>query len=127
MPISILHLGLPMDHPSIPAEERPKITKRLADLQQGMSAAGYTYEIFFLSPEGGLEDFRNRLRAQPCDGVLLGGAVGGDPAMSYFMEQIVDTTHEVAPKAKIMFYSHSVDVRVTVGRWFPVDAMPKHS
>jgi hypothetical protein len=42
----------------------------------------------------------------------------GDPAMSYFMEQIIDATHEAVPRAKIMFYNHSVDVRVTVGRWF---------
>jgi hypothetical protein len=38
--------------------------------------------------------------------------------MSYFMEQIIDATHELAPEAKIMFYSHSVDVRVIVERWF---------
>jgi hypothetical protein len=37
--------------------------------------------------------------------------------MSYFMEQIIDVTHELAPKAKIMFHNHSVDVRETVERW----------
>jgi hypothetical protein len=39
--------------------------------------------------------------------------------MTYFMEQIVDAAHEVVPKAKIMFFNHSVDVRETVERWFP--------
>jgi hypothetical protein len=34
------------------------------------------------------------------------------------MEQIVDVTHEVAPKAKIMFYNHAVDVRAIDERWF---------
>ena len=38
--------------------------------------------------------------------------------MSYFIEQIIGATHEVAPKAKIMFYDHSVDVRAIVERWF---------
>jgi hypothetical protein len=38
--------------------------------------------------------------------------------MSYFLEQIIDAAHEVAPQAKIMFFNHSVDVRVTVERWF---------
>jgi len=38
--------------------------------------------------------------------------------MSYFMEQIIDATHEVAAKAKIMFYNHSVDVHAIVERWF---------
>jgi len=119
MPIFILHVGLPLDHAAIPAEERPKIAKRLTNLQQGMRSAGYNYEIFTISPEGGLEDFKNRLRAQPCDGVLIGGGIASDPAMTYFMEQIVDATHEVVPRAKIMFYNHSADVRTTVERWFP--------
>jgi hypothetical protein len=118
LPVSILHIGLPLDHPSIPAEERPKIAKRLSDLQERMTRAGYQYEITHASPETGLDGFKNHLRTQPCDGVLIGGAVAGDPALSYFMEQIIDATHEVAPKAKIMFYNHSVDVRVIVERWF---------
>jgi putative oxidoreductase len=50
-----------------------------------------------------LDGFKHQLRAQPCDGVLIGGGVAGDPAMSYFMEQIVDVTHEVAPKRKLCF------------------------
>jgi tRNA-dihydrouridine synthase len=116
--ISIFHIGLPLDHPSIPAEERPKITKRLSDLQERMRGAGYNYEIIHASPESGLEDFKRRLRTQPCDGVLIGGGVVGDPAMSYFLEQIIDTTHEAAPKAKIMFFNHSVDVLTIVERWF---------
>jgi hypothetical protein len=119
MPISILHVGLPLDHPLIPSQERPKITKRLADLQQRMRGAGYNYEIVYASPQSGLEDFKNQLRTQPCDGVLIGGGIASDAAMTYFMEQIVDAVHEVVPKAKIMFFNHSVDVRETVERWFP--------
>jgi hypothetical protein len=116
--VSIFHIGLHLDHPSIPVEERPKITKRLSDLKEKMRGAGYNYEIVYSSPESGLEDFKHQLRTQPCDGVLIGGGVASDPAMTYFMEQIVDATHEVVPKAKIMFYNHSVDVLTTVERWF---------
>lgn len=118
MAVSIFHIGLPLDHPSIPVEERPKITKRLNDLRERMTRAGYQYEIVHASPEAGLDAFKQQLRTQPPDGVLIGGAVAGDPAMSYFMEQIINTTHELAPKAKIMFYNHSVDVRTIVERWF---------
>jgi hypothetical protein len=116
--ISIFHIGLPLDHPSIPAEERPKITKRLSDLQERMRAAGYNYEIIHASPETGLEGFKHQLRTQPCDGVLIGGGVASDPAMTFFMEQIIDATHEVVSEAKIMFFNHSVDVRTTVEHWF---------
>jgi hypothetical protein len=118
MAVSIFHIGLPLDHPSIPAEERPKITRRLSELQQRMRAAGYSYEIIQASPEGGLEGFKHQLQTQPCDGVLIGGGVASDPDMSYFMEQIIDATHEVAPKAKIMFHNHAVDPRTTVNNWF---------
>ncbi len=118
MTVSIFHIGLPLDHPSIPPEDRPKLTKRLSDLQQRMRAAGYNYEIVHASPETGLEGFKNKLRTQPCDGVLIGGGVVSNPEMTYFLEQIVNETHEAAPKTKIMFFSHSVDPRVTVERWF---------
>ena len=118
MTVSIFHIGLPLDHPAIPAEERPKLTKRLSDLKERMRAAGYKYEIIHAPPETGLESFKHQLRTQPCDGVLIGGGVAGDPAMSYFLEQIIDATHEVVPKAKIMFFNHSDDVRTIVERWF---------
>ena len=83
-----------------------------------MTSAGYQYEIVHASPETGLDAFRHLLRTQSCDGVLIGGGVAGDPDLSYFMERIIDATHEVAPKAKIMFYNHSVDVQTIVERWF---------
>jgi hypothetical protein len=101
--VSIFHIGLPLDHPSIPVEEPPKITKRLSDLQERMIRAGYKYEIIHASAETGLDGFKHQLRTQPCDGALIGGAVAGDPAMSYFMEQIIDATYEVVPKAKLCF------------------------
>ncbi len=118
MAVSIFHIGLPLDHPSIPVEERPKIAKRLSDLQGRMTRAGYQYEITHASPETGLDGFKHQLRTRPPDGVLIGGGVVGNEAMSYFMEQIIDATHEVAPKAKIMFYNHAEDVRLVVERWF---------
>jgi hypothetical protein len=107
-----------LDHPSIPDEERPKIAKRLTDLRERMTRAGYNYEIIHASPEIGLNAFKLQLTTQPCDGVLIGGAVVGDPALSYFMEQIIDSTREAAPKAKIMFFNHSEDPQTTIERWF---------
>jgi L-seryl-tRNA(Ser) seleniumtransferase len=114
---TIFHVGLPLDHPSIPVEDRPALSKRLSGLQERMRAAGYAYEIIHYSPEGGLEGFKHRLRTEPCDGVLIGGGVVSNPEMTYFLEQIVDAVHEAAPHAKVMFHSHSVDVRTTIERW----------
>jgi len=116
--VSIFHVGLPLDHPTIPVEEYPKIAGRLTDLQERMTRVGFKYKIIHASPESGLDSFKHQLETEPCDGVLIGGGIVGNDAMSYFMEQIIDATHEVAPKAKIMFYNHSVDVRAIVERWF---------
>jgi hypothetical protein len=118
MAVSIFHIGLPLDHPLIPAEERPKIEKRLRDLKERMTRAGYAYEIIQASPETGLDAFKHRLQTQPCDGVLIGGGVVGNEELSWFMEQIIDATHQLVPNAKIMFYNHSVDVQTIVERWF---------
>jgi hypothetical protein len=119
VPVSIFHIGLPLEHQTIPSEDRPELRKRLSELRQRMRDAGYDYEIVHASPENGLEDFKSLLRTQPCDGVLIGGGVVGNPDLTYFLEDIVNTVHDVTPKAKIMFFSHSVDVREIVGRWFP--------
>jgi hypothetical protein len=116
--VSIFHIGLTLDHPLIPVEERPKIERRLRDLQEQMTRAGYRYEIIQASPETGLAAFKQKLKTQPCDGVLIGGGVAGNETMSYFMEQIIDVTHEIVPAAKIMFYNHSLDVSAIVERWF---------
>lgn len=119
MRVSILHVGVPLDHPVVPVEDRQRLRERLDELQRGMRATGYDYEILSISPDGGIDAFKERLRTKPCDGVLIGGGVVGHPEMTYFTEQIVDATHEVVPKAKIMFHSHAVDVLTTVERWFP--------
>jgi hypothetical protein len=116
--VSIVHIGLSLDHPLVPVEERAKIKERLRDLRERMTRAGYEYEIIQASPEAGLDGFKHRLETQPCDGVLIGGGLVGNESMSYFMEQIIEVTHELAPKAKIMFFNHEVDVRTTVERWF---------
>ena len=69
-----------------------------------MTRAGYEYQIIHASPETGLNAFKHQLRTEPCDGVLIGGGVAGDPAMTYFMEQIIDATHEVSPfKRRLCF------------------------
>jgi hypothetical protein len=115
--VSIFHVGLPLDHSTIPVEDRARLVKRLSELRERMRAAGYEYEIVHCSPEGGLDSLRHKLKTEHCDGVLLGGGVVGNPELRDFMEQIVDAVHADAPRAKVMLHSHAEDVRVTVERW----------
>ncbi len=119
-PISILHIGVPMDHPSIPDDLRPRVRKGLQEIEAALSQAGFDYSLVYYSPESGLDGFAERLRRDRCDGVVVGGGVTSVAEMTYFMEQIVDTTHRHAPDAKIMFiHGPEVDeVRDAVGRWF---------
>lgn len=123
MNVHIIHIGFPLDHPMIPVDDRPRIAQRLRDLRERMCGLGYNYEIHHASPETGLDAFADRLRSRPCHGILIGGGVAGNPAMSYFMEQIIDLTHRLAPQAKILFYNHIDDPRVIVERWFPSPAL----
>jgi len=122
-PISIFHIGVPMDHPSIPDDLRPKVEKGLHEIAAAMSRAGFNYSLVYYSPETGLDGFAECLGRDRCDGVVIGGGVTSMPQMTYFMEQIVDTTHRHAPHAKIMFiHGPEVnEVRDAVGRWFGRD------
>jgi hypothetical protein len=119
--ISILHIGVPMDHPSIPSDMRPKVERGLKDIKSEMTRSGFDYRLIYYSPEGGLQGFVEQLRKNPSDGVVIGGGVTSNPQMTGFMEQIVDVTHLNAPKAKIMFiHGPEVDeVHQAVRRWFP--------
>lgn len=118
MPISILHVGLPLDHASIPAEEAPKIARRLADIQTEMRDAGYKYEIAHVAPDDNLEAFRLKVRTLQCDGVLIGGGVVGNPELRHFREQLTRAAREAAPGVRIMLFDHSVSVKKTVEEAF---------
>jgi hypothetical protein len=118
MSLSIFHIGLPLDHHAVPEKVRDSIGQRLKDLQSSMQAAGLEYSYVHCSPETGLDSFADKLRADRCDGVVIGGGLINNPSLFYFMEQIIDVTHTNAPNAKIMFIATPEDVPDTVGRWF---------
>lgn len=85
-----------------------------------MRAAGYHYEILHAAPEEGLEDFCRYLRTHPCDGVLIGGGVTGNPDLAGFQQRIVDAVRETVPGAKLMLHTHAEDVPTTIERNFPI-------
>jgi DNA-binding LacI/PurR family transcriptional regulator len=116
--ISVLHVGLPLGPPWLTEEEGEKIAARLAGIRQKMQAAGYRYVVLHASPDGELNEFRERLRTEPIDAVLIGGGVAGDPKLAAFKQQIIDAAQAEAPKAKILEFDHAVDVQVLVGRAF---------
>ena len=76
--VSVLHIGLPLGPPWLTQEDGEKIAARLAGIRQQMEAAGFRYDVLHASPDTGLTEFRERLRAERVDAVLIGGGVAGD-------------------------------------------------
>lgn len=58
--LSFIHVGLPLDHPSIPIEIQKEASVALPLLRDRMQAEGYGYELVFASPEDGLENFKSQ-------------------------------------------------------------------
>lgn len=116
--ISVLHIGLPLVPPWLTAEEGEKIAVRLAGIRQKMEAAGYRYDVQHASPDGGLAEFRERLRAERIDAIVIGGGVAGNPNLASFKQQIIDAARDEAPEAKVLEFDHTLEVPVLVGRAF---------
>ncbi len=117
--ISFIHVGLPLDHPSIPKEYQVKAREGLHQVRDRMRAEGYNYELVFASPESGLKAFKSQLETAPPDGVVIGGGVVGNPQLRFFMEQIIDVIRASAPKSKILLIGSPDEVPAAVTRWFP--------
>jgi hypothetical protein len=71
--IAILHIGVPMDHPSIPSDMRPKVEQGLQTIKREMNRAGLDYQLIYYSPETGLDGFvKQRRDKRSADDVLYG-------------------------------------------------------
>ena len=116
--ISVLHIGLPLAPPWMTSEDAEKITGRLVGIRQKMEAAGYRYDILHASPDGGLTEFRERLRTERIDAVIIGGGVAGDPKLASFKQQIKEAARDEAPDAKVLDFDHGQEVSTLVGRAF---------
>jgi hypothetical protein len=116
--VSVLHIGLPLGPPWLTQEDGEKIAARLAGIRQQMEAAGFRYDVVHASPDTGLTEFRERLRAERVDAVLIGGGVAGDPKLASFKREIIGAAREVAPQAKVLEFDHALEVPVLVGRAF---------
>jgi hypothetical protein len=83
-----------------------------------MEASGYRYVVGHASPEGGLAKFREQLRTERWDAMLIGGGVSGNPELAEFKQQIVAAVQDEAPQAKLLEFDHAIDVEDVVGRAF---------
>ena len=116
--LSVLHIGLPLAPPWLAKDDCEKIAARLAAIHQQMKDAGFRYDVLHASPDTGLNEFRERLRAERVDAILIGGGVAGDPKLAAFRQQIVGSARDVAPQAKVLEFDHALEVPVLVGHAF---------
>lgn len=116
--ISVLHIGLPLRLPWLTAEESQEIAIRLEAIRRKMEAAGYRYDVLHASPQEGLAQFRERLRTEQIDAVVIGGGVAGEPKWASFNQQIRDATQDEAPEAKVLEFDHALELPVVIGRAF---------
>jgi DNA-binding LacI/PurR family transcriptional regulator len=116
--VSVLHIGLPLAPPWLTHEDGEKVAARLAGIRQQMEAAGFRYQVLHASPDTGLAEFRERLRSERVDAILIGGGVAADPKLASFKQEIVGAAREVAPQAKVLEFDHALEVPVLVGRAF---------
>ncbi len=116
--VSVLHIGLPLAPPWLTPEDAETISARLTGIRQQMETAGFRYKVLHASPDRGLTEFRERLRAEHIDAVLIGGGVTGDPRLAPFKRQIIDAVRDEAPHAKVLEFDHALEVPVLVGRAF---------
>jgi hypothetical protein len=93
--------------PWLTVEDAEKIAGRLAGIRKKMEAAGYLYDVLHASPDGRPTEFRERLRAERIDVILIGGCVDGGPKLASFKQQIIKTIRDEAPGAKVLEFATS--------------------
>lgn len=120
---AVIAVGLPWDHPMVKGKFGDEIANAVREglkkMVVDMKDLGYDYKQFFLGPEQGMTPLIDELKGKNWDGVLVGFGVRGNPDLTVFFEQIVNTAREHAPAAKLLFNSSPESTVDAVKRWFP--------
>lgn len=121
-PVSAALIGLPSDDAWVPALMQPHLAKLLGDVYGQMADAGFQYEFYGVSPEGGLPALGSKLQAQRPDAVIIGNGIRSNMELTHFMEQVIDIVHRSVPQAKLLFNTVPDNTVDAVKRWFPTAA-----
>ena len=111
-------MGLPVDHPAIPAEIRPKIAAAIQHAEEEFARTNATIRQMSASPADS-SAFVAQLKEGSVAGVVIGNGVRSNPGLTVFFEQLVDLVHVHAPQAKLMFNTKPDDTLEAIQRWFP--------
>ncbi|KAJ3164901.1 hypothetical protein HDU88_004881 [Geranomyces variabilis] len=134
---SVVLVGLPADHPKVPADMREKVAigkslsqrklnARLKKIESTIreTAPDITYAFLPATPDEPIEHFKQRVLAvEPrLQGMVIGNGIRANMELTAWMEQLINALHEVLPDAKVMFNTFPTDTIEAIRRWFPASA-----
>lgn len=119
---SILHIGLPWDHPILVSiGHNPDVIHAGLDRSQElMLSAGYDYLFLPFGPEDGVVPLEETIAKKKWDGIVVGNGVRSTKDLTPFLEQIVNTIVEKTPSTKILFNVSPESTLDAAQRWFPI-------
>ena len=85
-----------------------------------LTDAGVTYKFIGVTPEDSPDKLKAELTASPLDAVIFGFGIRGNPELTVWFEQMLNSVIELAPKAKVLFNSSPPTTMDAVRRWFPI-------
>eukprot|EP01117_Protostelium_nocturnum_P004037 TRINITY_DN15308_c0_g1_i1.p1 TRINITY_DN15308_c0_g1~~TRINITY_DN15308_c0_g1_i1.p1 ORF type:complete len:126 (-),score=20.01 TRINITY_DN15308_c0_g1_i1:76-453(-) len=117
---SVMLIGLPAGHHSIPEEVKPKIGAMLDQVGKDVANAGYQYDFFGVSPEEGTKPLVQKLKEKKYDGICIGFGVRGQGQLTVFFEDLVNAIVKNAPGTQLLFNSTPNDTLAAIKRRVPL-------
>jgi hypothetical protein len=102
----------------LPGLTAEKVLTGLKAERENLKAAGYDSDMYLIDT-GVLDmsELAEQLKAKQFDGVMIGAGVRLPPSNFILFEKLVNTTHDTAPHAKIIFNTNPNDTAESIKRW----------
>lgn len=120
-PPSILYIGLPANTKLMPKEggpDREWLANALEEATTNLKVAGFDADNLWFEPDE-ISKLEDKLKEKNWDAVITGFGVRGQPALTPFFEQVVNTIREYDSNIKLGFNSTPTDTVEAARRLFP--------
>ncbi|KAJ3054759.1 hypothetical protein HK097_000930 [Rhizophlyctis rosea] len=126
---SIVLVGLPHNHPAVPADLQEIVRTGLEQAREAVQTLPYpvTYEFLPFTPEEPIDNLKNALKQRNVDGVVIGLGIRGNVPLTPFFEKIVNAVVEARPGAKLMFNTDPKSTVDAIQRWFGKEEAPAYT
>lgn len=110
-----LDFSLPGFPPGLTAE---KVENGLNAEMENLKTLGYDPELYLM--DSGIMELtvlEDKLKATTFAGILIGAGIRVPPSTFMLFEKLINTIHEKAPTAKIIFNTNPLDTADSIQRW----------